>query len=313
MSVKPRAVFFGTPDFSVPALKAVAGLAEVVLVFSQPDRVVGRGRKLKPTAVRKTAEVLGLPVRQPERLRDEHVVAALKDAKADFFFTIAYGKLLSEEILDIPPKGCLNLHASLLPWYRGSAPIQWAVMNGEKTTGLSLMLMDTGMDTGPVLASLEIEIMPGETAGALHDRMSGLAAQFIGRELPRYLRGEIDPVLQDDAQTTLAPMLKKADGQIDWDRPAQAVVSRILGLNPWPMAFCNAEDKTLRIALAEVAEDIPEALRDAEPGRILCENDRLFIKCGSGAIRVLECQAEGRKSMQADCFMRGSVLPEKVD
>ena len=311
--MKPKVVFFGTPDFAVPALKAVTELAEVVLVFSQPDRAVGRGRRIKPTAVRGTAEVLGLPVRQPDRLRDEHVIAALKDAKADFFFTVAYGKILPEEILDIPPRGCLNLHASLLPRYRGSAPIQWAVINGEKTTGLSLMLMDTGMDTGPVLASLEIEIMPNETAGALSQRMSGLVPEFLNNELPRYLRGELDPVLQDDAKTTLAPMLKKADGRIDWALPAQAVVSRILGLNPWPMAFCNAEDKALRIVLAEVAQDVPESLRDVEPGRILCEDDRLFIKCGSGAIRVLECQAEGRKSMQADCFMRGSVLPEKVE
>lgn len=308
-----RAVFFGTPPFSVPALEALAGIAEVRLVVSQPDRAAGRGRRREPTAVRKAAENLGLPLFQPEKLRSERVEERLRALGADFFFTLAYGKILPRGILEIPPSGCLNLHASLLPMYRGSAPIQWALIRGEKVTGFTLMLMDEGMDTGPVLAREAIAILPGETAGELSLRMSRMAPAFMRREIPRYLAGELKPAAQDHEKATYAPMLRKEEGLIDWSRPADEVAAKVLGMNPWPAAHALCEGNRLRILRAEVLGSMPPSLEKEPPGSIECRDDVLAVRCGTGAVRITEIQAQGRKAMEASCFLRGCRLPRRFD
>ena len=313
MSAMPTAVFFGTPQFSVPALRALVEIARVPLVVSQPDRSVGRGRAVQPTPVKLAAQDLGIPVVQPEKLRGEEPLATLHRTGADFFFTAAYGKIVPESILAVPPKGCLNLHASLLPAYRGSAPIQWAVINGEKVTGFTLMLMDRRMDTGPMLETMRIEIHPGETAGELSARMSALAAQFIKAAVPRYLRGELAPVPQDDGRATYAPMLKKEDGVVDWRKPASAVVAHILGMNPWPMASATACGERLRVLLAELAAQVPASIASSPPGAVCCDGDSLVVRCGEGAVRITKIQAEGKKALETSCFLCGHAVPESFD
>ncbi len=308
-----RAVFFGTPAFSVPALEALAGIAEVALVVSQPDKVAGRGRRREPTAVKKAAGTLGLPLFQPEKLRSDAVKERLRALGADFFFTVAYGKILPRSILEIPPSGCLNLHASLLPRYRGSAPIQWALIRGEKVTGFTLMLMDEGMDTGPMLAREEIAVLPGETAGELSLRMSRMAPAFMKRQLPGFLAGELKPEPQDHEKATYAPMLRKEDGLIDWTRPADQVAAQVLGMNPWPAAHALCEGNRLRILRAEALESVPPSLEREPPGSIECLDDVLAVRCGAGALKITEIQAQGRKAMEASCFLRGCRMPRRFD
>jgi methionyl-tRNA formyltransferase len=237
----------------------------------------------------------------------------LQTASAELFFTVAYGRIIPGPILDIPKAGCLNLHASLLPRYRGSAPIQWALLCGEKVTGLTLMLMDEGMDTGPMLARAEIPILPGETAGELSQRMSLLAPAFMKREIPRFLAGELKPETQDHERATLAPMLRKDDGLINWSLPARRVESHVLGMNPWPTAYSLCEGKLLRILRASALESSPPPLEREPPGTIGCLGDMLVVRCGEGALRITEIQAQGKKAMEASCFLRGCRLAGRFD
>ena len=232
---------------------------------------------------------------------------------ADFFFTVAYGKIIPGTILDIPPAGCLNLHASLLPKYRGSAPIQWALLCGEKVTGFTLMLMDRGMDTGPMLAREEIEILVGETAGELALRMSRRAPAFMRRQIPKFLAGRLEPEPQDHDQATLAPMLRKEDGLIDWSLPARRVESHGLGMNPWPTAYSLCEGSRLRILRASALESVPPSLEKEPAGTIGCLGDMLAVRCGEGALRITEIQAPGKKAMEASCFLRGCRLAGRFD
>jgi methionyl-tRNA formyltransferase len=303
-----RAVFFGTPDFSVPALEALADLADVALVVSQPDRPVGRGRRLEPTAVKRAAENLGLPVFQPGRLKSREVTERLQAAAADFFFTVAYGKIVPEALLAVPQAGCLNLHASILPRHRGSAPIQWALIRGDRVTGFTLMLMDPGMDTGPMLAREEIEILAGETAGELSLRMSRLAPAFMEREIPKYLAGRLEPEPQDHEKATYAPMLKKEDGLIDWTLPAGRVEAHVLGMNPWPTAYSLCQGNRLRILRASAMETVPPSLEHEPAGTIGCLGSVLAVRCGEGAVKITEIQAQGKRPMEASCFLRGCRL-----
>lgn len=309
---KSRAVFFGTPRFSVPAFRALCAVADVSLAVSRPDRGTGRDRKVSLTPVKVAAQELSIPVLQPEKLKNEEFITALKEANADFFFTAAYGKIIPETILNLPPRGCLNLHASLLPKYRGSAPIQWAVVNGENVTGFTLMLMDRGMDTGPMLEKVEIPIRPGETGGELTERMSRLAPEFVRKSLPRYLRGDLQPAAQNEDEASYAPMIKKEDGLIDWSRPAGKIISHILGMNPWPMAHSLVGGKRLRIIRAEEVKALPGQLSDAPAGTTHCDENSLIVRCGPGAVRILEIQAEGKKAMEASCYLHGSAVPEKL-
>jgi len=309
-----RAIFFGTPEFAVPVLQAVASVCEVVLVVSQPDKEGGRGRKALPSKTKIAATEMGIPVFQPEKLKDPEVIDLLKEKNADFFFTTAYGKILPRAILDIPKLGCLNLHASLLPKYRGSAPIQWAILNGERETGITLMLMDEGMDTGPILAQEKIEILPNETSGELSKRMSVFAGEFVKRVLLEFLKGNLKQIKQDESLVSYAPPLKKQDGRIDWKKNARQIVCHILGMNPWPCAFTFAQGKMFKIlrGVEEKESYLPDNSQKY-PGKILCHKGSLYVFCGEGVVKITEIQCEGGKPMDCSSFLCGHKPPESFE
>jgi methionyl-tRNA formyltransferase len=244
-SSRPRALFFGTPEFAVPCLSVVAELCDVALVITQPDRPSGRGMKLAPPPVKVRANELGFEVIQPTKVRTPEFALQLRDAGADLAVVVAYGRILTPEVLAAPRLGCVNVHASLLPKYRGAAPIQWAIVCGEHETGVCLMQMDSGLDTGPELARATIAIGPDETAGELSERLSKLGAELLRRELPRFVAGMLTPVPQPQG-ATLAPILKKEDGALDFTQPARALHDRVRGLSPWPGAYAFLETGSAR-------------------------------------------------------------------
>lgn len=302
---RPRIVFMGTPDFAVPALAACAELGEVVLVVCQPDRPRGRGQAVQPPPTKVWALEHGLPVRQPERLKGTDFHEELKRLEADVAIVVAYGRILPVDVLEAPKHGCLNLHASLLPKYRGAAPIQWAVANGEEETGICLMEMEAGLDTGPVIACERIPIGPRDTAATMHDKLSALGADVLRAHLLPYLRGERPPTPQDDSKATLAPILKKEDGRLDFSRPAATLEPRIRGFTPWPGAWTELDGKVLKVFAAEVGSG------RGEPGEILrASGDALEIACGEGSLRIKELQLEGKKRMEAAAFLAGYRVRE---
>ena len=304
-----RVVFMGTPDFAVPSLEALCDAGyEVAGVFTQPDRPAGRGRKLTACPVKRRALERGLPVYQFERVKTPEGVAQLKALAPDVMVTAAFGQILTQEILDIPKRGTVNVHASLLPRHRGSAPINWCIVNGETETGVTLMLTEAGIDTGDMLAARATPIGGMETAGELTERLSAIGAQLLGETLPRYLAGEIIPVKQDESLSTYEPMLKKEMGAIDWTRDAEAIACQVRGLNPWPCAYTEMAGGQLKIYLARaVASDA-----GAKPGTVIVSGPKagLVIRCGSGALEILEMQAPGAKRMAAQAYLMGRKIDE---
>ena len=302
-----RIVFMGTPAFAVPSLRALAdGGYEIIGVFTQPDRPAGRGRKLTACPVKQFALERGLPVFQFERLRREEGVACLKALAPDVVVTAAFGQILSQELLDIPTRGTVNVHASLLPKHRGAAPINWCILMGEKQAGVTLMLTDIGIDTGAMLRSRAVEIGPLETAGELTERLSVIGAQLLAETLPEYLAGAIRPVPQDPEQASYQPMLNKDMGLIDWNRPAEEIACQVRGLNPWPCAFTDMPEGRLKLYLARaVASDAPKA-----PGTVIVSGAKegLTVRCGEGALEVLELQAPGGKRMAAKAYLMGKPM-----
>jgi methionyl-tRNA formyltransferase len=299
-----RIVFMGTPDFAVPSLEASTKLGKVVLVVTQPDRPKGRGQTYAPPPVKKWALEHGLNVVQPEKLKVTRFHEQLKPLKPDVIVVAAYGKILPPEILAVPSKGCVNVHASLLPKYRGAAPIQWAIANGEKKTGISLMVLEEGLDTGPIFVSHEICIQADDTASSMHDKLSWLGAQLLLNTLPKYLSGQLVPQPQDHSQATYAPLLKKEDGRVDFSLPAAQIESRMRGFSPWPGAFCVLEGKTLKLLKAEVSNGT------GKPGEILSANQHgIEIACGRDSLRILELQPEGKKPMTISQYLAGHRLP----
>ena len=252
ISQKYRLVFMGTPEFAVPSLAALAEDAryEIVGVFTQPDRPAGRGKKLTACPVKQFALEKGLPVYQFERVRRPEGVAQLKALAPDVMVTAAFGQILTRELLDIPAHGTVNVHASLLPGYRGSAPINWCILNGETQAGVTLMLTDEGIDTGDMLRAQRVDIGELETAGELTERLSKVGAELLARTLPEYLAGALTPVPQDPAQASYQPMLDKAMGEIDWTRSAREIACRVRGLNPWPCAYTDMPEGRLKVWLA---------------------------------------------------------------
>ena len=242
-----RTIFFGTPEISVPALEALAATTELLAVVCQPDRPAGRGLALKPPPVKLCAERLGIPCAQPEKVRTRQFVEWVQEQAADVAVVLAYGRILGPRLLEAPRQGCMNLHASLLPRYRGAAPINWAIVHGETETGISLMQMDAGCDTGPVFGQRTIAIGPDETAGALYERLGRLAAEVIRGDLPRAVAGEIEARPQVDEAASLAPLLRKADGLVDWTRPAGQVHDLVRGMTPWPGAHTTLDGKRLKL------------------------------------------------------------------
>jgi len=295
-----RAVFMGTPAFAVPSLSALAKSENVTLVVTNPDRPSGRGQALTKPPVKVEAQRLGLPVFQPEKAKHPDSVARIAAEKPDLIVVAAYGHILPKAMLDIPPYGCINVHASLLPKYRGAAPINWAVARGETVTGVTIMKMDVGMDTGPMLLVREMPIADDDTARTLYDKLSLLGAEALAEALDALRGGTLPEKPQDETLATYAPMLKKEHGEIDWSRPAVEVRNLIRGMTPWPSATTSHEGKALKILSA--------SLRDGrgEPGEVIdVGRDGMVVACGEGAVALGLVQPEGGRAMSSMDYARG--------
>lgn len=296
-----RVVFMGTPEFSVPVLRALAAHHEVVAVYSQPPRPAGRGKKERPSPVHQTALDLGLEVRTPLNFRSDEARADFAALKADIAVVVAYGLILPQAVLDAPAKGCLNIHASLLPRWRGAAPIHRAIMAGDAETGVCIMRMEAGLDTGPVLLRAATPIAATDTTGDLHDRLSGMGARMILDALDR-IDGLI-PVPQPDAGVTYASKIDKAEAHVDWTRPAADLIRHINGLSPFPGAWTMVGTERIKLLRAAPAEG------KGTPGQVLTG---FTIACGEGALGILEAQREGKRPMPAAEVLKGLHLPETL-
>ena len=296
-----RLVYLGTPAFAVPTLEKIAEAGhEVAAVFTQPDRPKGRGQKDAMSPVKEAALRLGLAVAQPERVRRPEVVEQLRAIAPDAMVVVGYGQIIPQSILDSPPKGIINVHASLLPKYRGAAPIQWAIARGERTTGVTTMKIDAGLDTGAMLLKWETEIGEEETAIELGARLAPAGADLLLKTLAEL--DTIVPEAQDDAQATLAPILKREDGHIDWKMPPGDILNRARGFQPWPGAYGFLRGQRFHMWRGAFAD------RELAPGELVDEGKRLFAGCGGGAVELLEVQLEGKKRMAAAAFLNGFPL-----
>ena len=305
-----RAIFFGSPPFAVPCLDALHQLADVVMVISQPDRPAGRGMSLKPPAVKSRALELGLPVMQPTKVRTAEFADTLRALEADVGVVVAYGRILPLRVLEAPARGCVNVHASLLPRWRGAAPIQWAIAEGDPETGVTLMQMDEGMDTGPMLATRTTAIGATETGGSLTVRLAALGAALLRDELPRYVGGELQPRAQPADGVTMARLLTKDDGRIRWDESAKRIYDRMRAMMPWPGAFTEAPGpkgpRHLKIHHVEVHD---AAGTHGTPGEVLGHGDAgIVVACGEGTLALRELQEAGRKRLDATTFQAGRGL-----
>ncbi len=301
-----KVVFMGTPGFAVPCLEGLLATGyKVEGVFTQPDQPKGRGYALTPPPVKVLAVEAGIPVYQPQSLKDAHVQETIRSLNSDIIVVVAYGKILPPAILRIPPLGCVNVHASLLPQYRGAAPIQWAVLKGEDVTGITTMQMDEGLDTGAMLLQKKLAILPNETAGELHDRLMELGKQTLLDTLSRIQGMGLWGVPQDNHKATYAPMLRKDMSPIDWSMSAQQVHNQVRGLNPWPGATTQIEGTALKIHRTYMTDK----QSNAEPGEVIECGARLLVCCGDGGVLSLEeLQLAGKKRMAAADFLRGAAL-----
>ena len=296
-----RIVFMGTPDIAATCLKQLlADGLEVVGVYTQPDRPKGRGMKLVYSPVKEVALAADIPVFQPENFREQETVDALAALKPDVIAVVAYGRILPQKVLDIPPKGCVNIHASLLPQYRGSAPYQWAVLDGLKETGVSAQFMVHAMDAGDVIDSRKTEIGENETAGELLERLAVLGAELLSTTMNRLQQGSVEAVPQDESKISLAPMLDKTMCPIDWTKTAQQVHDHVRGLHPWPVATAVLAGTNFKIHATRVVDV------SGEPGKLLAlTKTGLVVACGEGAVEIQSLQAEGGKRMNAPDYFRG--------
>lgn len=304
-----KVIYMGTPDFAVGALESIIEAGhEVVLVVTQPDKPKGRSKELQAPPVKECALRHDIPVFQPVRVKTPESIAVLREYEADVFVVAAFGQILSQEILDMPKYGCINIHASLLPKYRGAAPIQWVILNGEKETGVTIMQMDAGIDTGDMLLSEAIPIKKTDTGESLHDALSALGAKLIVPALEAVRKGEIVPKKQDHEQSCYAPMLTKDLGAIDFTGSAEQIERYVRGLYPWPGTYTYLDGKKVKL-FAVACEEI---VHNEAPGTILSvEKDYLLVAAGEGAVRITELQLEGKKRMNAEDFLRGyRITPE---
>jgi methionyl-tRNA formyltransferase len=295
-----RIVFMGTPDFAVPVLQTLIRKGHVVGVVTQPDRPAGRGQQLQPPPVKVAAEAAHIPVYQPKSLRSEEAAIPLRDWQPDLIVVAAFGQILRPHVLDLPPHGCLNIHASLLPRWRGASPIQHAILAGDSETGISLMRMDVGMDTGPVYLQQAIPIHSDETAATLHDRLSQLGAQMLDQHLGDIVAGRLPAQPQDDSQATYAPLIKKEAGQINWQQTAAELDRLIRAMTPWPGAFTPWQGKILhsRRATPVSGNNLPSG----EPGEVLPGG---IVLTGNGGLQLVDVQLEGKKAAPIADFLRG--------
>lgn len=302
-----RIIYAGTPLFAVPALQALAAddSVELVAVYTQPDRPSGRGQKLTPSPVKEAALALGIPVEQPSSLRDESAQAVLAGYRPDLMVVAAYGLILPVPVLETPRLGAINIHASLLPRWRGAAPIARAIEAGDPVTGITIMQMAEGLDTGDMLHKVELAIRPTDTAATLHDRLAELGAQALMAALPGIIAGSITPEPQDDAQACYAAKLSKAEGRLDWREPADLLARRVRAFDPWPVAYTEFKSAPLRIWSAEVEPNSPKA----EPGTVVAVDASGFVvSTAAGGLRVLACQQAGGKRICAADFARNHQL-----
>lgn len=293
----------GTPEFAVPALEALIQTQAVVGVVTQPDRPAGRGRQLRPSPVKVAALAHDIPVYQPRSLRRPPSAEPLHTWQPDAIVVAAYGQILRPHVLDLPPHGCINVHASLLPRWRGASPIQHAILAGDATTGVCLMRMDVGMDTGPVYACASIRIAADETAQSLHDRLAPLGGALLTRYLDDILAGEIAATPQDNALATYAPLIKKEDGALDWTAPAVELERRIRAMTPWPGAFTTFEGQSLRVIEATV-DRLPVAA-DHPPGTVVQSDGAIRVATGDGHLVPATIQLAGRRATPVDAFVNG--------
>lgn len=300
--MKLRAGFMGSPDFAVPSLAAVARACDLRVVVCQPDRPAGRGRKLRPPAVKEAAEALGVPILQPKKMKDGTLAAALAEHDLDVIVVVAFGRILPKLVLDLPRHGCINVHGSILPRWRGAAPIQRAVLAGDTQTGVAIMQMDEGLDTGPVFSVTKTPIAPTETSGQLFERLAPLGAQALESFLADFPKVD-RPIEQDATQATHAAMLSKTEGIVDWARPVADVVDHIRGMDPWPCASTSRADKPLRLFCPSVST---HAVAAGTPGSVVASDSAgIHVECLGGVVCVAEVQPAGKRRMSASDYSAG--------
>jgi methionyl-tRNA formyltransferase len=298
-----RVLFMGSPQFAVPTLQALMSGYQVVGVVTQPDRPSGRGRQLHPPPVKAVAQARGLPVLQPASLRSPEAIAELQALHPDVIVVAAFGQILRPAVLDLPPFGCLNVHASLLPRWRGAAPIAAAILAGDETAGITIMRMDPGLDTGPILRQRALPIAPDDTAESLGEKLARLGADLLLDTLPDWLAGRIEPQPQDDAQATFAPQLEKEQGHIDWSEPADAIARQVRAFHPWPGTFTTWQGAPLRILRASAE---PSSAEGTLTGTVVATPEGPAVATGRGWLRLIEVQPAGKRPMPASAFVRGA-------
>lgn len=300
-----RVIFMGTPDFAVPSLeKLLERQDDICAVFTQPDKPAGRGHKLQAPPVKVLAQQHGIPVHQPDSLRSEDVQTEIRSLAPEVIVVAAYGKLLPKAVLEIPKFGCINVHGSLLPKYRGAAPIQWAVIHGEPIVGVTTMYMGEGMDTGDMLLKAETPLGAEETAGELFDRLKLLGADLLGQTLEKLEQGTLQRIPQEECEATKAPMLTKELSKVDWSRPAQEIHDLIRGLNPWPCASAVLDGKRLKLLASRVRDD------SGTPGTLTSTAEGLLVFCGTGSLLLTEIQSENGKRMSGKEYLLGHPLQD---
>lgn len=299
-----RIIFMGTPDFACPTLKKLIDRGEnVIAVVTQPDRPKGRGQQTLPPPVKVLAEQHGIPVMQPVKVRHPDAIEEIRALNPDLIVVVAFGQILPKALLDIPKHGCINVHASLLPYYRGAAPLNWCIINGETETGVTTMMMDVGLDTGDMLLKKSTPIDPDEDTRSLHDRLSVIGAELLAETIDELAAGKLVPEKQDDSLTCYAPMLKKEDGQIDWSKDAASIKNLVRGMTPWPGAYSYLDDKILKVYRVQTGTGA------GAPGSVLSAGrNGIEVACGKGSIVIEELQLEGKKRLAAADFVAGCKL-----
>ncbi|SEF53517.1 methionyl-tRNA formyltransferase [Eubacterium ruminantium] len=300
-----KILYMGTPEFAVNALKSIIDAGyNVIGCYTQPDKSQGRSKKLVPSPVKEAALEAGIPVFQPVKLREEENVSAIREMNPDIIVVAAYGQILPKSILDIPKYGCVNIHASLLPKYRGAAPIEWSVINGEKETGVTTMFMAEGLDTGDIIEKSVTAIGEKETAEELRKRLAEMGAELIISTISKLISGEVDRTPQDDSKSNYAVRLSKEMGRVNWALPAENIERLIRGLQPWPVVYTELNQKSLKIYEADVVNDI-----NGTPGEIVEVGKKYFtVACGKGGLKILKVQPEGKKMMDTVAFLNGNKL-----